>query len=67
MATSTRMVRPGSAVTRGVGRSVLMTLPMVVWSLLMFFHPGSATDRQSLIAAGTMVAVGTQIVVRAGQ
>ena len=56
MATEARAVRLGSAVRRGVGQSVLLTLPMVVWSLLMFFHPGAATDRNSVIAAGVTMA-----------
>src|ERR1017187_8024716 len=46
-------VRP---VPRGVGWSVLLTLPIALWSLLMFFHPGANTDWASRIAA-TITAV----------
>jgi polyferredoxin len=36
---------------RTAARSLLLTLPMVVWSLLMFFHPGANADPYSRVAA----------------
>jgi len=43
-----RLARPAP---RGIGWSILLTLPIAVWSLLMCFHSVSTTDRNSLIAA----------------
>jgi NAD-dependent dihydropyrimidine dehydrogenase PreA subunit len=43
-----RLVRPAP---RSTVRSLLLTLPIVLWSLLMFFRPGSNSDPSSLIAA----------------
>ena len=43
-----RLVRPEA---RSITRSLLLTLPIAIWSLLMFFHPGSSTDRLSLLAS----------------
>ena len=51
MATKACMPRLAPAAPRSVLRSFLLTLPIVVWSLLMFFHPGTNTDRPSRIAA----------------
>jgi ferredoxin-type protein NapH len=48
-----RLVRP---VPRGVGWSVLLTLPIALWSLLMFFHPGANTDWASQMAAAITTA-----------
>ncbi len=45
---SHRLVRPAP---RSIVRSVLLTLPILVWSLLMFFRPGSSADPSSRIAA----------------
>jgi polyferredoxin len=39
------------AAPRGILRSILLTLPMAVWSVLMGFHPGTSTDPKSLLAA----------------
>jgi ferredoxin len=43
-----RLVRPEQ---RSFTRALLLTLPILLWSLLMFFHPGSSTEWQSLTAA----------------
>jgi polyferredoxin len=51
MATNARLPRLAPAPLRGIVRSLLLTLPIAVWSLLMFFHPGSHTDPKSRIAA----------------
>ncbi len=51
MATSVqapRLVRP---VPRSNLRSLLLTLPIVIWSLLMFFRPGTSAAPSSRIAA----------------
>ena len=47
------VVRP---TPRSIARSFLLTLPIALWSLLMFFHPGANTDSASRIAA-TITAV----------
>ncbi len=52
MATNAQLPRLARPEPRGIGWSLLLTLPILVWSLLMFFHPGGATGRQSQIAAG---------------
>jgi ferredoxin-type protein NapH len=44
-----------AAAPRSVLRSLLLTLPIAVWSLLMFFHPGADTDPKSRIAASLTV------------
>jgi ferredoxin-type protein NapH len=51
MATRACSPRLAPAPPRGVLRSLLLTLPIAIWSLLMFFHPGSHTDPKSLVAA----------------
>ncbi len=56
MATDVRVLRPGNTAPRSIGRSLLLTLPIVVWSFLMFSHPQGKTDRQSMIA-GAVTAV----------
>jgi Pyruvate/2-oxoacid:ferredoxin oxidoreductase delta subunit len=43
-----RLVRPER---RSIARSLLRTLPILLWSLLMFFHPGSSAEWESRIAA----------------
>jgi polyferredoxin len=45
------MPRVAPASPRSILRSFLLTLPVAVWSLLMFFHPGANTDPKSRIAA----------------
>jgi len=42
----------GIEAPRSIVRSLLLTLPILLWSLLMFFHPGGNTARLSLIASG---------------
>jgi hypothetical protein len=51
MATKACLPRLASAAPRGVVRALLLTLPIALWSLLMFFHPGVNTDPKSRIAA----------------
>lgn len=51
MATSARFLEFASSAPRSIVRSLLLTLPIFIWSLLMFFHPGSNTDPKSRIAA----------------
>ena len=48
--------RLAPAAPRSTFRALLLTLPIAVWSLLMFFHPGVNTDPKSRIAA-TVTAV----------
>ena len=43
MATEARIPQPRQRAPRSIGRSVLLTLPIAVWSLLMFSHSGQAT------------------------
>ena len=47
-----RLVRPER---KSFARALLLTLPMLLWSLLMFFHPGSSTEWHSLTAAAITV------------
>jgi ferredoxin-type protein NapH len=56
MATKAQMVRLSRATPRSMGRSILLTLPIVVWSFLMFGNPNARGDRQSQIA-GAMTAI----------
>ena len=42
----------GTDAPRSAGRALLLTLPILLWSLLMFFHPGGNTGRSWLIADG---------------
>jgi ferredoxin len=53
MATSTHppIASKRAPAPRSLSRSILLTVPIFLWSLLMFFHPGARTDRQSTIAA----------------
>jgi polyferredoxin len=51
MATSSRIPEFARPAPRGIVRSLLLTLPILVWSLLMFFHPGTNPDPRSRIAA----------------
>jgi ferredoxin-type protein NapH len=51
MATKACTARPAPAAPRSILRSLLLTLPIALWSLLMFFHPGANTDPKSRIAA----------------
>ena len=56
MATSVGAPRDAGPAARGMVRSLLLTLPIVLWSLVMFFHPGTSTEWQSR-AAATVTAV----------
>jgi polyferredoxin len=51
MATNVQLPRLARPDPRGIGWSILLTLPIAVWSLLMGFHPGTNTDPKSQIAA----------------
>ena len=42
MATDARTLPLARPAPRGIGWSLLLTLPILVWSLLMFFNPGSS-------------------------
>ena len=56
MATKPRVLQPGFKTPRSIVRAGLLTLPIVVWSFLMFGNPNAHSDRQSHIA-GAMTAV----------
>ena len=56
MATSVGASRPAGPAAHTMARSLLLTLPIVLWSLLMFFHPGTSTEWRSRVAA-TVTAV----------
>jgi polyferredoxin len=45
----TPQITPASP--RGILRSILLTLPIAVWSVLMGFHPGTSTDPKALLAS----------------
>ena len=51
MAASVQVISDTGPVRRTGGRSLLLTLPMVVWSLLMFWNPEAHHDLKSHIAA----------------
>jgi polyferredoxin len=52
MATDARILPLAHPAPRGILRSILMTLPILVWSLLMMgFHPGASFDPVSTIVA----------------
>jgi ferredoxin-type protein NapH len=61
MATKARILKPAAMPPRSVGRSLLLTLPIVVWSLLMFANPQRHLIRSeqvaSLITAVFMIAL----------
>jgi polyferredoxin len=42
MATDARILPLARPVPRGIFWSLFLTLPILIWSLLMFFHPGSS-------------------------
>ena len=56
MATKAQMLRLNRTTPRSVGRSILLTLPIVAWSFLMFGNPNARGDRQSQIA-GAVTAI----------
>jgi polyferredoxin len=51
MATNIQLPRLTRPEPRGIGWSLLLTLPIFIWSLLMLFRPGMDTDLKSRIAA----------------
>ena len=52
MATEARILPFARPAPRGIGWSLLLTLPILLWSLLMMgFHPGAKFDLVSIIAA----------------
>ena len=52
MATDARTLPFGRPAPRGILRSLLLTFPIFIWSLLMMgFHPGAKFDPVSIIAA----------------
>jgi polyferredoxin len=51
MATNAQSPRLARPEPRGIGWSLLLTLPIAVWALLMLFRPGMDTDPKSRIAA----------------
>lgn len=55
MATNARLSRLVRPAPRGMARSILLTLPIILWSLLMFANPKAHTDRLSQ-AAGAVTA-----------
>lgn len=50
MVTEPRIPQPRQTVPRSVRRSILLTLPIALWSLLMFSHSGQP-DRSAQIAS----------------
>jgi ferredoxin-type protein NapH len=61
MATKARIFEPGETAPRTLGRSLLLTLPIALWSLLMFANPQRQSNRSlqiaSLITAVFMIAL----------
>jgi ferredoxin-type protein NapH len=61
MATKARILKPGAIAPRTLGRSLLLTLPIALWSLLMFANPQRHSNRSlqiaSLITAVFMIAL----------
>jgi ferredoxin-type protein NapH len=55
MATHVQSAPSSQAIPRGIGRSILLTLPILLWALLMFARPGSHFDRDTLIAAAVTI------------
>ena len=52
MATNVQAPPLAGPVQRGVGRSILLTLPIMLWSLLMFGNPNMHQDVMTRIASG---------------
>ena len=61
MATEARILHPREAASRTIGRSLLLTLPIAVWVLLMFADPLRQSNRSlriaSIITAVFMIAL----------
>ena len=55
MATDTRILPLARPAPRGILWSLFLTLPILIWSLLMFFNPGSSTAPIRRIAAAITV------------
>lgn len=51
MATKARIWKPGDTAPRTIGRSLLLTLPIALWSLLMFANPQRQSNRSLQIAS----------------
>jgi len=51
MATKAHILKPGETAPRTVGRSLLLTLPIALWSLLMFANPQRQSNRSVQIAS----------------
>ncbi len=56
MATKAEILKPGQTAPRTIGRSLLLTLPIALWSLLMFANPQQHPNR-SLRIAGIITAI----------
>ncbi len=56
MATKAVILKPGQTAPRTIGRSLLLTLPIALWSLLMFANPQQHPNR-SLRIGGTLTAI----------
>jgi polyferredoxin len=53
--THSRLASRLAPAPRGIGRSILLTAPILLWSLLMLFHPGVRIDGASLIAGSVTI------------
>ena len=53
MATKDRILKPGQTAPRSIGRCILLTLPIALWSFLMFSHSFQPGNRSALIASVT--------------
>ena len=51
MVTKAHILKPGETAPRTVGRSLLLTLPIALWSLLMFANPQRQSNRSVQIAS----------------
>jgi polyferredoxin len=52
MATHVKAPQTAGPVQRSIGRSILLTLPIMMWSLLMFGNPAAHHDLKTNIAGG---------------
>ena len=60
MATEARVLRPQQIEARTIGRSILLSLPVALWSVLMFGHfwqPDRAAQIASVTTAVFMIAL----------
>jgi ferredoxin-type protein NapH len=51
MATKAHILKPAATAPRTIGRSLLLTLPIALWSLLMFANPQRHSNRSLQIAS----------------